>query len=346
VPGLRQIQSDTSPLPEGWSDPAVVEDTVVADGVELRRAGLSSTGPAGEEVTGAAVDAAISPLDRSYFELLERVSTLEALRCRRPSYRLLTADAEPVGDRTGADLFPESDEPARWRYARSNGVALHSSWRTASLRASWELAERDHVLRAWVGETRPVRLDISTDSTPLGGAPSYEWWAYEFPRSEAGELSRGVHVVGIFGFPICGDVPLVNGFGARPEPKDALDAAVRETMQLLGFLWGEPPLDRLPEPAPTPLHHLEHFQWPDHHDGLRRWLERGHERFFRGRRPEPRESDRSRGRRVAFVDLTPAWLSGGLRVAKAVCDAAMPLAFGDAPFTAHLPAELRIHPIA
>jgi hypothetical protein len=24
----------------------------------------------------------------------------------------------------------------------------------------------------------------------------------------------------------------------------------------------------------------------------------------------------------------------------------MPLAFGDAPFTAHLPAELRIHPIA
>jgi hypothetical protein len=339
---------DTSPLPEGWSELAVVEDVVVADGVELRRAGLSSTGPGGEEVTGAAVDAGSSPVDRSYFELLERVSTLEALRERRRSYSLLTADAEPLGDRGVDELFPESHEPARWRYARSNGVALHSDWRSASLRASWELAERDRVLRAWCGETRPQRLDFSAESTPLGRARSYEWRAYAFPEAEAVEFSRGVQVVGVFGFPTRADAPLICGYGARPGPRDALDAAAREAMQLLAFLWGEPLLDRLPDPAPTAMRHLEHFQWPDHHDILRGWLDAGHERFFSeaNGRPASRTVDRSRAARLAFVDLTPGWMCRGLRVAKAICDAAMPLAFGDAPFTAHLPPELRVHPVA
>jgi hypothetical protein len=342
------MRNSTFPLPEGWSEPSVVEDVIIADGIELRRAGHCSTGPDGEEVTGAAVEAVVSPVDRSYFELLERVSTLDALRCRRSSYPLLTGDAEPMGHRIADTLFPESAEPTRWRYARSNGVAIHSDWRSASLRASWELAERDRVLRAWYGETRPARLEFSVASTPLGGGRSYDWGAYAFPEADRARFVDGVNVVGIFGFPTCPGVPLVCGYGARPEPRDALDAAVREAMQLLGFLWGEPPLERLPDPAPTALHHLEHFQWTDHHHLLRRWLEEGHECFFHERKPSPpsRMSDRSHTTRLAFVDFTPTWLGGGLRVAKAVCDAAMPLAFGEVPFTAHLPPELRVHPIA
>jgi hypothetical protein len=294
-------------------------------------------------VTGSAVEALGSPVERSYFELLERVSTLESLRAPRPSYAAVTADGEPAGNRVAADVFPESDDPARWRYARSNGIALHADWKSASLRAFWELVERDRVLRAWYGETRPERIAFSPESTPLGRSRSYDWRAYGFPEGEGAEFSHEVHVVGVFGFPTCSGVPLVCGYGARPERHDALDAAVREAMQLLGFLWGEPPLERLPEPSPTALHHLEHFQWPGHHDILRRWLEAGHERYFPGsakRRPL------SRGVGLAFVELTPAWLGGGLRVAKAVCDAAMPLAFGDVPFTAHLPPEMRVHPIA
>jgi len=118
---------------------------------------------------------------------------------------------------------------------------------------------------------------------------------------------------------------------------------VRESLQLLGFLWGEPLLDRLPEPSPTPSHHLEHFQWRAHRDLLQRWLEEGHERF-RPRRA--RQPVRTVAPTVEFVDFTPSWLRDGLRVAKAVCEAATPLAFGEAPFTAHLAAELRFHPIA
>jgi len=346
VSGLRQIQYDTSPLPSGWSEPTVVEDVVVADGVELRRAGLASTGPDGEEVTGAAVEALSSPLDRSYFELLERVSTIESLRRRCSSYALLTVDAEPVGHGAAEKVFPESAEPARWRYARSNGIALHSDWRKASLRASWELAERDRVLRAWLGEIRPERLEFLANSTPLGGACSYDFRAYAFPDASGAKFSHGIHVVGVFGFPTRGGVPLISGYAARPELKDALLAAVQEAMQFLGFLWGEPPLERLPDPTPTPLHHLEHFQWPDHHEVLRRWLEEGHERFFKATPSGPCPPDRQGGARIAFVDLTPTWMEGGLRVAKAVCDDAMPLAFGDTPFTAHLPSKLRVHPIA
>ena len=177
-------------------------------------------------------------------------------------------------------------------------------------------------------------------ATPLAGARSYDWRAYLFPEGEGVEFSSGVEVVGLFGLPARTGLPLVCGYGARPELRDALETAVREATQLLGFLWGEPPLERLPEPAPTALHHLEHYQWPGHHDVLRRWLEEGHERF------SPEMPRRSVSSELAFVDLTPAWLGGGLRVAKAVCPAAMPLAFGDAPFAAHLPTQLRVHPIA
>jgi hypothetical protein len=339
---------ETFLLPEGWSEPEILEDAVVADGVELRRAGVSSRGPSGEEIVGSAVDAKGSPIDRSYFELLERVSTVEALRARRSAYELRTVDEELIGVRTADQVFPESDDPARWRYARSNGVALHADWTSAALRAYWELAERDRVLRAWCGETRPQPLELDVDATVLRHSRSYEWLAASFPDAGSADFSHGVAVVGVFGIPTRTDLPLISGYGARPLVREALDAAVCEATQFLGFLWGEPPLDRLPDPAPTPNHHLEYFQWPLHRDIFRRWIDEGHGRF----RPSSPESLASRGRdassapAVAFVDLTPAWLGGGLRVAKAICDGATRLAFGEAPFARHLPAELRVHPIA
>ena len=339
------MQLDTFPLPDGWSAADVLEDAVVADGVRLLRAGLSSTGPMGEEITGAAVEADSSPVARGYYELLERVSTMEALHAPARSYDLLTAEGDLVGNRASADVFPESSDPSRWRYARSNGIALHSSWEQATLHAFWELAERDRVLRAWYGDTRPERIEFELDSCPLRSASSYEWRAYSFPNDRDTEFSRGVAVVGIYGVPRGSDLPLIFGYAARPERADARDAAVREAMQLLGFLWGEPLLDSLPAPTPTPLHHLEHFQWYDHRAILRRWLDEGHEVF---RQREHAASGRAPSQQltpVRFVDLTPSWLGGGLRVAKAICDAAKPLVFGESPFITHLPRDRRTHPI-
>jgi ribosomal protein S12 methylthiotransferase accessory factor YcaO len=236
-------------------------------------------------------------------------------------------------------LFPESDVPAQWRYARSNGVAIHDGWRAAALRALWELAERDRVLRAWYGDTRPARVDLPIDDTPLAGASSFDWVAYSFPSPSPENFSAGVEVVGVFGFPDRDTLPVISGFGGRPNWQEAHAAAVSEAMQLLGFLWGEPVAEEAPSCGPTPLHHLDYYQWPPHRAHLRRWLELGHERFLPARLPEP-------GTPVMFADLTPAWLESGLRVAKAICDSAAPLTFGDSPFACHLPSELRPHPVA
>jgi hypothetical protein len=333
----------TSPLPDGWSELEIVEDVVVADGVELHRAGVASTGPGGEEVTGSAADAARSPAPRSYFELLERAATLEALRDRRQVYELRTRDGTAVGTCTAETLFPESDAPDRWRYARSNGIAIHQDWENATVRAHWELSERDRLLRAWYGEIEPQRIDFDFGATALAQANSYEWRAYAFPEPQVDRFSRDIHVVGVFGFPKRPDAPLILGYGARPDASGAREAALGEAMQLLAFLWGESVTEHPPDLGPTPMFHLEWFQYPGHHDILLRWLDGAHLPFAQARGGSAPTAD---AKEIVFVDLTPAWLTGGYRVAKAFCAGAAPLAFGDAPFAAHLPERARAHPIA
>jgi len=326
------------PLPKEWSQPTVVEDAIVADGVELHRVGFSSSGPGGEEVTGSAAEREASPRDRAYYELVERISTMDAIRRATPRYDTRTLDGRSAEQRPRTDIFPDSVAPDRWRYAKSNGVALHVDWHAASSRALWELCERDRVLRSWYGEIEPRPLAGALDSAPLARARSYEWLAYSFPVTEASSFSRGVHVCGVFGLPNAG-APFVLGFGARPSPDEALDAATREATQLLAFLWGEEPTTQDPPFAPTPLYHLDTFQRPERHRMVRAWLEGAHTRY-RPSAPPAQGNDR-----VTFVDLTPPWLHG-LVVSKAICPAAVPLTFGDAPFGTHLPPELRAHPIA
>ena len=331
---------NTSPLPDGWSELEVVADVVVADGVELHRVGMATTGPQGEEITGSAAEASFSPEERSYFELLERAATLHALKDPRPFYELRTSEGLPMGECAAEVLFPESDAPTLWRYARSSGVAIHTDWKTAALRASWELAERDRLLRAWYGEIRPKRL-VDCDLAGFARATSYEWCAFSFPEPSAEHFSRDLQVVGVFGFPGRADAPLVLGYGARPDLAAAIDAAAREAMQGLAFLWGEPVTDHAPELGPTPMHHLERFQFQGHHRLLRRWLDGAHMAYGAGATPRGGSASV-----VACADLTPPWLGGGYRVAKAFCTGAVPLAFGDVPFAAHLPAAVRAHPIA
>ena len=176
-------------------------------------------------------------------------------------------------------------------------------------------------------------------SLPLGKTRSYEWLAYSFPAGPEDVFGCGTEVVGLFGFPAAEKAPLVFGYGARPSIDEALGAAVREALQQLAFLWGEPLPDRLPDPAPTPMAHLERFQLPAMHPILRRWLAGEHVGHRRGATSHLAAAQRR------WVDLTPSWLTGGLRVAKALSASAIPLTFGDAPVFGHLPAELRIHPI-
>ncbi len=337
MPGTLDELRRKSPLPSGWSLPEVVEDTILADGITLRRAGLSTRGAGGAEALGAAAEIMDSPIARSYFELLERVVLLDAMHEPQPSYRAFSFDGRSMGRRSAAVVFPESGEPARWRFARSNGVALHEGWENACRRAAWELIERDRVLRSWYGELQPEPLPFPTRS-PCSETKSYDWRAYGFPRPANHTLGDGVLVAGVFGFPLHPSAPLALGFGARATLDDAVDAAAREAMQQLAFLWGEPIPQEPPVFAPTPLYHIERFQCPSQHAVLRQWLDGEHTRH------QPKLDSPLDGT-VSFVDLTPSWLSGGLRVVKALCPAAVSLAFGDPPYARHLPEDLRAHPI-
>ncbi|HVJ94611.1 MAG TPA: hypothetical protein VM580_32720, partial [Labilithrix sp.] len=181
------------------------------------------------------------------------------------------------------------------------------------------------------------RMSIEPGAQPLGRAKSYDWLAYSFPEPNALAFSCGIEVVGVFGFPLRDGVPFVLGLAGRDSARAAFDAAAAEALQLLAFLWGEAPPDEAPH-RPGPMQHLDTYQVPGAHHAVRRWLEGAHLEFGT-KRPAA-----SAGR-IGYVDLTPAWLPSHLRVAKAVCDQAMPLVFGESPHSAHLPRQLRIHPI-
>jgi hypothetical protein len=325
-------------LPDHWTAPEIVEDVIVANGLRLHRAGLSTTATTdGHEVLGSAADVSGPTIRRAWFELLERVSGLEAIRSTRSTFDLFNENGERIGaPRDHAILFPDSPSK-EWRHAQSNGIALHSNWRSACERALWELAERDRVLRSWHGAIRPLSEDIVV--TPEG---AYEWRVSSFP-DHAGGFSSDLHVVGAFGFPKQAGDPFVLGFAGRPQKADAIAAATMEARQLLAFLWGEPLPDTISD-APGPMQHLDAYQISGAQEKVHAWLDGAHVSFGSGDAFDTGD-ETDTDAVVRFVDLTPPWISENLRVAKAVCSRAMPLTFGRSPFVEHLPRELQLHPL-
>lgn len=335
-------------LPDRWSTPEIVGDVITVGGVAIERAGVVTTSPAGEPITGSAAGVGQGISARSWFELLERVSCIEATQATCELRLLRNIDGRALGVADGVSLFPPAVENAGWRHARSNGVAIHRGWKAACERAFWELVERDRILRAWHGETRPARLTPARPTSLIETLTTHAVVVREFPapERETCDWSAGLRTVAVFAFPRSSDHTLAFGYAARPSLEAAAEAAGAEALQMLAFLLGEDVAEPPAIAGPSPSAHLDHWLWPAHHEALRAWLEDGHTHLFR---PRPAEAPRAsaRAHAVRFVDLTPAWLGRDLTVVKAVSLFAEPLAFGStSPFAAHLPPELRIHPIA
>ncbi len=323
-------QAEATPLFGDWRLVETVADRVVHAGVELLRVGLTARRDDGAVVSGSAASTSDDPFARARFELLERAALVDAMRRGAPR---VEHDAE--GKRLGRELleriFPPATDPSTCRPSLSNGVAIGPDLAWATERARLELIERDRVLRAWYGELEPEAL-------PLPGEPpaseTYAWRAATFPTDDEPE-----HVVGVFGFPLHDEAPLLRGFAARTTEGAALGAALAEALQGLAFLWGEEIPASAPEPAPTPMFHLDHYLWPASHAVLADWLERGHSRFGRA-------GARRRAGAPRFFDLTPGPLRRQLRVNRACREGAAALVFGADPAAAHLPTDRRVHPIS
>jgi len=311
----------------------LVEDEVHVDGRRISRAGISARSSSGLELTGSSAAVVgrveVRPLETSAYELLERIAVLTSIAAPRTRERR-DRSGRVVGEIDALELFPESDAPTEWTYARSNGVALHTRWEAACDVAFRELAERDRVLAAWYGHGMPVVIDDWLDRPRAG---LYDWKLVRFPpRPQA--FAPTVEVAGVFGFPRQADAPMAVGYGAHSSAAAAAAIALREATQVLAFMWGEPREEVAF--SPTALYHLEHFQSAEGRDALLNWIEHGH----------PRAEIPAAASAVSFVDLTPSFLAGQYRVVRAVSSGAHPLAFGRSPFTRHLPAHLRVHPIA
>lgn len=329
------------PLNDGWVEEEPVEDAIDAGGQWVERAGLAARREGCGEATGSAAAIGRSPLDRAYFELLERVSILDAMRVRSRRWPLLDAGGTVAGEAKTEELFPESDAPDEWRYARSNGVAFHSTFEQARDHALWELAERDRVLRSWYGGAAPVRTDLPGEET-LPSPDAHDWRGYVLPDARPTCWTATVRVAVVVGFPRRPSVPLAIGFGARPRAVAALSAAAREAVQRVAFLWDEAVPEQPAMGPPSPALHLDWYLCPSNHGRIHDWLAGEHARFGGASHlPEGVSAP-------LFADLTPHSLRGRAFVIKAMSSDVVPLTFGFGPeeLSGHLPHELKIHPVS
>lgn len=331
----REDSSFGLQLPPGWSPPEPFEECAEISGTSIRLAGFSSISPDGKLVTGSAASTSSSPAARAFFELLERAAVIDRLACPRDFYEALDEHGIPVGRLSHGEVFPESPDPERWQYSRSNGVAAAPTFARARLAARMELVERDRVLRSWFGGSAPRRLFGLRTAQRIFDDRLYSVELYSFPEGPA-ERARGA-VVGMFAFPKCETVPFVVGTGAGPSLFSAVRRATRECVQRLGFLWGEPIPAVPPAFEPTPLYHQELYLCPSMQPRLRSWLSGHH---HRGR------SVPASTRRPCYVDLTPEHLLSRIRVVKALPAGELPLTFGLQPPSWEWDESYGVHPIA
>jgi YcaO cyclodehydratase, ATP-ad Mg2+-binding len=302
------------PLPLGSSAPELFTQVVEIGACELHLVGLVAS-IAGEIYSGSAAEQGHAPLERAYFELVERLSIGKAINSDE-KFALRSGTGELLGQLSTEQVFPVNPEPERWRYAKSNGVAVAPTWAAACERAAAEAVERDCVLRSWY---RGMPLGASPFAQFPEYAESWRAWEPHFSLEVRATQWLGFWVVASVGFPKTSDCPFMLSFGARRSLSEAIEAARREFEQRLGFLFGEEIPSEEPPSKPGPGFHQEYSLWSGARDGYHHWL--AHTESH-GAIPTPAEAP------LGYVDLTPAELTPYVRVARAWWPSLLPLVFG------------------
>lgn len=312
-----------------WTIAEVVSEWVDVAGMRLHRAGVVAVRNNSTPAIGSA--AGEQPSDaRARFELLERMAVVDAMANAEALFPIRDLDGTIQGERASSELFPRSGAE-RWEYARSNGVAIGSSWAHACQHARLELVERHAVLRCWYGDTA---LNPFEQTVRNSRADIYDWQFASVPHAGAES------VVVCIAFPLQPTMPLLRGFAADSTRDQAAARAMGECLQGLVFLFEEPIPDEAPAVATHPGYHLDLYLWPPNHSRLHRWM-------AGERRVEVDVPHRDSGRAgaVTYVDITPPALRDqNLWVARAIHEEMEPLVFGDGP--PWVPSIGREHPIS
>ncbi|MBF0301218.1 MAG: YcaO-like family protein [Oligoflexia bacterium] len=299
----------TIPL-ELWNIIDEFNEIVEISGKKIYCSGMAAKNINDLTVTGSSASLKDFPKDEAYYELLERVYTIEKIQQDKK--------------------FNEGDTSKSYKISLSNGVALHNSLEEASLRARCELIERDRVLRSWYGEYSP--LEMFNDPSTQFLYSDYDVKTYNFinhfdPRKE--------YVVGAFAFPKRSDCPFCYGFGCHPNYEFALNKSSKELIQRIGFLFGEK-ADIECEFAPTALYHQEFYMGGKGREIIERWLldKKPYEQIFT----------------CATDDIKYKTIStiNNLYLVKATSDERLPLIFGKGYQIQNreIRPEKYIHPIA
>jgi hypothetical protein len=314
---LEELQQ-RFPLPPGWTFQESFMQEASIGSLTLFMVGLVAAS-GDRNALGSSTQADGYPVNRAYFELLERISIYEA---NQPDRVLEVRDLQGnvLAQRSAARVFA-NNLSAQLRLSLSNGVALHSSWQAACTSALHELIERDRILRSFAGEFAPVRLQAPNTELARATAEQFETVAYEIGQRHPAPQHRTALW---FMMPQQIELPITYGFGTSESLADALARAEREAMQRLAFLWGEELPSEQVQPSPTPDFHQEFYLYPPNHARLTEWLAGQ----IKPRHAMQRKLPLFDGCPVTFIDLTPATLRGKLAVAKAVSPSARQLRFG------------------
>lgn len=320
-----------------WTIDSPFRDKVNIEGIEIFLSGLQAKHPQFGEIVGSAANLGAFPENRAWYELMERISILES--SRRETFTLRApSNGYEVGEVERSLLFPTANSP-EFQFARSNGVALHTTWEEACRRACFEMVERHRVLASWAGLTKPVLSRNNVQGSPLNRL----WNVYDVVRIDFGSqtvscFDGAIHVSGVALLPKLDSSPLIIAFGAAFSAQESMAKAENETLQRLGFLWGEEIPTTEPEFNPSNLYHQEYYLFSGARKKLEDWLDGKY--FANGSQALPKLLN------VQFVDLSMKSLD--LHVAKAISPEAIPLVFGrwrEREFR-DLPADRLIHPIA
>lgn len=302
------------------------QETITVDRYSIHLSGMAAENEHGVVLSGSAGGDDQTEI-RAYFELLERIAVYEA-QSKKASLFLKDRSEKIICPMKTSDIFFQSNNPM-WRYALSNGVAIHQTYAQAAEHAEKELLERDAILASWYGLTKPQKLQI--DKGPF--AESYQFELYSF------DTKNNFFTTMTMAKPLKANIPLLYGFGCDRSLEAAQKKSTEELIQRIGFLYHEAREVDLPF-SPTAFYLQEFYLNPDNHPRLEKWLAGEHyTKVFEAQQFATRAE-------ICFLDLTSNELENSV-VLKAISEQTIPVIYGkDYPlFGQKLAEEFYFHPV-